>query len=112
MAISLKRDKDFQSVYQNGQLIKTHFFNLYFRGNNLKQNRLGIIASRKFGEAVPRNRAKRLLREAFRFLEKNCQKGFDLVLSAKADMKGKKIFEIQETLKKTLASLKILSENA
>lgn len=37
--------------------------------NSHQHDRLGLIASRKFGNAVARNRAKRRLREVFRQLE-------------------------------------------
>ena len=53
-------------------------------GNNRPCDRLGLIASRKFGNAVARNRAKRRLREIFRKLEPDTTgerglKGLDLV---------------------------------
>jgi ribonuclease P protein component len=39
---------------------------LFFLPNSLGRKRLGIIASRKVGNAVERNRAKRKIREIFR----------------------------------------------
>jgi len=42
--------------------------------------RLGIVASRKVGNAVARNRAKRLLREAFRAHKHELAKGIDIVV--------------------------------
>lgn len=55
--------------------------------NKLPQNRFGITASRKaVGNAVLRNRARRLLRETFR-LQKSClvdlQENYDWVINAK-----------------------------
>lgn len=42
--------------------------------------RLGVVASRKVGPAVARNRAKRLVREAFRLLAWTLPRGVDLVM--------------------------------
>lgn len=48
--------------------------------NNLTTDRFGIIASRRLGGAVTRNRAKRRLRELFRHSRTDdVRKGFDLV---------------------------------
>jgi ribonuclease P protein component len=45
--------------------------------------RLGIVASRKVGNAVARNRAKRLIREAFRRHAARMPPGLDLVVIAR-----------------------------
>jgi ribonuclease P protein component len=46
--------------------------------------RLGITVTRKFGGAVVRNRAKRLIREVFRLLPELFPDGIDLVVIPKA----------------------------
>ena len=48
--------------------------------NELPYNRIAFTFSRKFGNAVKRNRSRRLSREAYRFLRKDLRQGYDLVL--------------------------------
>ncbi len=47
--------------------------------NGLDHPRLGIPVGRKFGNAIRRNRVKRLIREAFRIEQGALPSGFDLV---------------------------------
>ncbi len=50
------------------------------RLNGLPHNRLGLSVSRRVGNAVRRNRMKRLLREAFRLNQHAWPTGMDLVV--------------------------------
>ena len=66
-----------------------HFVLLLARRPTVGPCRLGIVASKKIGGAVVRNRAKRLLREVFRLRAALFPAGIDLVVIAKpgaADM--------------------------
>lgn len=53
---------------------------LYAARNESTDSRLGLIVSRKCGNAVVRNRWKRLLREAFRLVHDELPLGLDLVV--------------------------------
>lgn len=46
--------------------------------------RLGMVVSRKVGNAVARNRVKRLLREAFRATDSLFREGLDVVVIARS----------------------------
>ena len=67
MKAYLRGSNDFQKVYRQGRRYEGTLMTAFVLPNDLNQNRLGITASRKaLGNAVHRNRAKRLLKETFR----------------------------------------------
>lgn len=95
MMAYLRRSHDFQKVYRNGKRYEGVLMTAFVLPNKLSHNRFGVTASRKaLGNAVQRNRAKRLLKEAFR-LEQSLLTGlhgkYDWVVNAKRTLPSFKI---------------------
>jgi ribonuclease P protein component len=80
----LTRSRDFDAVYRHGRSTSTRYLVLYWfpREDGEPESRLGIAIPRKTGNAVTRNRLKRLLREAWRELPARDQ-GTDYVVLAR-----------------------------
>ncbi len=62
----IRKKKDFSDLYGNGGCFRGKYFNLIFRPNVLGFSRMSAVASRKIGNAVQRNKARRRARELFR----------------------------------------------
>jgi ribonuclease P protein component len=80
----LSRSGDFKRVYKEGSSKATRHLVLYRfeRGqNDPEEIRLGVSVSKKLGDAVTRNRVKRVLKEAFwsRVDPEECEQDFVLV---------------------------------
>ena len=78
----IRKRLEFLAIQKSGRRITTEHFVLLLsaRGDTEGPARLGIVASRKVGTAVARNRAKRLTREAFRATRDLWIRGMDLVV--------------------------------
>ncbi|MCD7773070.1 MAG: ribonuclease P protein component [Ruminococcus sp.] len=91
----IKSNKEFSRVYKKGRYCTNEFICVYYLRNNTPYNKLGITVSKKLGNAVERNRAKRIIRAAYRESERSLPLGYDLVAVARAGIKGKKSTDIK-----------------
>ena len=80
----LRGSEDFERVRAQGRRWRGKYLalNAAPAESNAAPTRIGYIASKSLGKAVQRNRARRLMREAARSLEKVIPSGWDVVLIA------------------------------
>jgi len=76
----LKGRNDIQAVFKQGKNFGCKGAKLFVLKNCLANNRICFTCSRGFGNAVQRNRARRLGKEAYRLLKPRLHNGHDLVL--------------------------------
>lgn len=81
----LRHDRQFREAYDRSPPFRGHHLVLFLREAPDAAARLGVVASRKVGNAVERARAKRRLREVFRLNRHLLPEGFraDVVLVAR-----------------------------
>ena len=81
--VSLNRNQDFRRVYCKGKYASSPLLVTYVLKNKCGFNRVGITTSKKIGNAVKRNRARRILRASFAGLNENLAGNFDVVFVAR-----------------------------
>lgn len=79
----LKTREDFACVYRLRRSVSDGYLIMYGRRNEKQLTRLGLSVSRKIGNAVVRNRWKRIIRDVFRRCREELPPGLDLILLPK-----------------------------
>lgn len=106
----LRRKKDFNRAYRKGKSLNDRYVVLFSIKNGLPYTRIAFLASKKVGNSVQRNRAKRLMKESYRTLEASVLQGYDLIVIARNSINGKKCSEVCNSLRRVLKKLDLLEE--
>ncbi|PKM78758.1 MAG: ribonuclease P protein component [Firmicutes bacterium HGW-Firmicutes-15] len=91
----INRGKEYGYLYKNGRRITGKYIIVFIKENNLMNNRFGIVTSKKIGNAVIRNRAKRQIREVIRKNLQLIRPGYNMVIIARFNIK-EVIFDLIE----------------
>jgi ribonuclease P protein component len=81
----------FRQLYAEGRRQQSRFVVLYARANPTGNRQLGVVTSRRVGNAVQRNRARRLLRETYRHHKHQLPAHLQLVMIARPAIVGQSL---------------------
>jgi ribonuclease P protein component len=94
----IKRTADFDRAFRQGTRARGKLVSVAHCPNGLDRARLGVALPRGWGKAAARNRAKRLIREAFRTHKDELPSGIDLVVVPNASWQEPRPDEIAAEL--------------
>ncbi len=100
---TLRAAWQFRTVYDHGDRVVGSLTVLFYHSTPSDQVKVGVVASKKVGNAVSRNRAKRLIREASRELIKRIDdKNIWLVVVARSTINGNSCQDVVADLERSL----------
>lgn len=101
----------FAKAYRKGRCFSGRYISMYVL-RNLDRSRtlLGITVSKNRGNAVKRNRTKRIIREAYRIFHPFVRKGFIIVIVAKQQAVDAHISAVTTELSEFLEKAALLDE--
>jgi ribonuclease P protein component len=105
----LTRSEDFKRVRRDGKSYAHPLVVLIAQNSDQPRVRVGVAAGKSVGTAVHRNRTKRLLREAMRFLLPNIASHVDLILIARPALLSASLADVRDALHQLLQRAKLFT---
>ena len=95
----LRNREDFNNLYRKGKSSGSKYVVVFYIKNNLNLSRKAFLASKKVGNSVARNRARRLMKEAFRQLEDSLPAGYDILFIARNTITQAKCDDVLKSIR-------------
>jgi ribonuclease P protein component len=107
--VTLNRNGDFRRMYARGKVYTNPALVTYVMKNRAGICRIGITTSKKTGNAVERNRSKRIIREAFRAIRGEVVGSYDFVFVSRGKTKTLKSTDVGRVMHAQLKNAGVLS---
>ena len=108
---TLKENKDFRRLYYRGKSEAGDVLVTYAAKNRNGYSRYGITTSKKTGNAVERNRSRRVIRAAFALLEESLNGSYDFVFVARGKTSRVKMQSVHSQMKRQFIKLGVIDED-
>jgi ribonuclease P protein component len=110
----LQYGHQFRQVYERGRKVEGRLLALYLLDEPAADvapsgRAVGVVTGRRIGGAVQRNRARRLLREAYRLNKHKLKPNFQLVMVARNGIRGKRLTDVEAELLRLFGTAGMLS---
>lgn len=109
-AKTLKENKDFRRLYYRGKSMASDNLVSYAMKNRGQGCRIGITTSKKIGNAVERNRSRRVIRAAFSELEGSINGSYDFVFVARSKTSRVKMQDVLLSMTQHFKELGVIDE--
>lgn len=96
--LRLQRREDFDRLRAHGQIKRHAFLILSVIPSDLPHNRYGFITGKPLGNAVVRNRVRRLMREAVRQAHPGVRVGYDMAFIARKPIVGQSFQAVSQAI--------------
>lgn len=83
----IRKTREFNEIYNSAKKVYTKYAIIFIKENRENKKKFGFVASKKTGNAVQRNRIKRLFREFVRLNESKFENNKDYIFVGKAILK-------------------------
>ncbi|NJP38850.1 ribonuclease P protein component [Alkalicoccus luteus] len=108
----LQKNEDFQTVFRSGSSAANRQFVVYqLRRDAQEHIRIGLSVSRKLGNAVRRNRIKRLMKEALRPMVADLKQNCDVVIIARKPAADMELDEMKKSLRHVMKVAKLVDRS-
>ena len=108
--VTLKENCDFRRLYGKGKSYQSPALVSYIMKNRAGICRIGITTSKKIGNAVERNRSRRVIRAAYRDIEARINGNYDFVFVARSRTKYQKSTQIAQLMLSQLKEAGVIDE--